>query len=47
MTTLEKIGQVISVALLIIVGFPAFLLYGICIGIRDLIDFAKHCYNKK
>lgn len=47
MTILERTIQFIGCILLFIAALPAFLLYGICMGIRDLIDFAKFCYNKK
>lgn len=41
MTTLEKIGQGLVVLLLLILGLPAFCIYGLYIGIRDLIDVIK------
>ena len=47
MTTLEKIGQGLVVALLIILGLPIFCIYGLYIGMRDLIDLARFYYNRK
>lgn len=47
MTTLEKIGQGLAVVLLIILGLPIFCLYGLYIGIRDLIDVIKFYYNRE
>lgn len=47
MTTLEKIGQGLAVVLLLILGLPIFCLYGLYIGIRDLIDVIKFYYNKE
>lgn len=47
MTTLEKIGQGLAITLLLILGLPIFCIYGLCIGIRDLIDIAKFYYNRK
>ena len=47
MTTLEKIGQGLVVALLIILGLPLFCIYGLYIGMRDLIDLARFYYNRK
>lgn len=47
MTTLEKIGQGLAVALLLILGLPIFCIYGLYIGIRDLIDLARFYYNRK
>lgn len=43
---LEKIVQFIGCILLLIAALPAFCLYGICYGIRELIDFVKYCYNE-
>jgi hypothetical protein len=45
MTTLEKIVQFIGCVFLFIVALPAFCLYGICYGIRELIDFIKYCHE--
>lgn len=47
MTTLEKIGQGLVVALLLILGFPIFCIYGLYVGIRDLIDVIKFYYNRE
>ena len=47
MTTLEKIGQGLVVALLLILGLPAFCIYGLYIGIHDLIDVIKFYYNRE
>ena len=47
MTTLEKIGQGLVVTLLLILGLPIFCLYGLYIGIRDLIDVIKFYYNRE
>lgn len=47
MTTLEKIGQGLAVVLLLILGLPIFCLYGLYIGIRDLIDVIKFYYNRE
>ena len=46
MTMLEKTIQFIGCILLFIAALPAFCLYGICYGIRELIDFVKYCYNE-
>lgn len=40
---LERIIQFIGCIFLFIVALPAFCLYGICYGIRELIDFIKYC----
>lgn len=47
MTTLEKIGQGLAVTLLLILGLPIFCIYGLYIGIRDLIDVIKFYYNRE
>lgn len=47
MTTLEKIGQGLIVALLLILSLPIFCIYGFYIGIRDLIDVIKFYYNRE
>lgn len=47
MTTLEKVEQCLAVGILFILGLPVFCIYGICVGIRDLIDVAKFYYNNK
>lgn len=47
MTTLEKIEQGLAIVLLFILGLPVFCIYGLYIGIRDLIDVAKFYYNRK
>ena len=47
MTTLEKIGQGLAVTLLLILGLPIFCMYGLYVGIRDLIDLARFYYNRK
>lgn len=47
MTTLEKIGQGLAIILLFILGLPVFCIYGLYVGIRDLIDVAKFYYNRE
>lgn len=47
MSTLEKIGQGLVAGLLIILGLPVFCLYGLYIGICDLIDVIKFYYNRE
>jgi hypothetical protein len=47
MTTLEKIGQGLVGILLLILGLPAFCIYGLYVGIYDLIDVIKFYYNRK
>lgn len=47
MTTLEKIGQGIIGILIFILGFPTFCIYGLYIGIRDLIDTMKFYCNRE
>jgi hypothetical protein len=41
MIILEKIGQGLAVMLLLILGLPVFCIYGLYIGIRDLIDVIR------
>ena len=45
MTTLEKIGQGLIGILFLILGLPAFCIYGLYVGIRDLIDVIKFYYK--
>ena len=47
MITLEKIGQGLVGILLLILGLPAFCIYGLCIGIHDLIDLIKFYYKRE
>lgn len=47
MTTLEKIGQSLFGVLLLILGLPAFCIYGLYLGIRDLIDVIKFYYKRE
>ena len=47
MTTLEKIGHGLIAALLFILGLPLFCIYGLYVGIHDLIDITKFYYNHK
>ena len=47
MAILEKVEQCLAVALLFILGLPIFCIYGLWIGIRDLIDVTKFYYNRK
>ena len=47
MTTLEKIGQSLFGVLFLILGLPAFCIYGLYVGIRDLIDVIKFYYNRE
>lgn len=47
MTTLEKIKQGLVILLLLIFGLPVFCIYGLYIGIHDLIDVIKFYYNRE
>lgn len=45
MAILEKLNKGLAIVLLFILGLPVFCIYGLYIGIRDLIDVAKFYYN--
>lgn len=47
MTTLEKIGQSLFGVLFLILGLPIFCIYGLYIGILNLIDVIKLYYNRE
>lgn len=47
MTTLEKVEQCLTIVVLFIIGLPVFCIYGLYVGIRDLIDVTKFYYNRK
>ena len=47
MTILEKVEQCLAIVLLFILGLPVFCIYGLYVGIRDLIDVTKFYYNRK
>ncbi len=47
MTTLEKIGQGIVIVILFILGIPVFSLYGLYVGIRELIDTIQFYYSQR
>lgn len=45
MSRLEKIEQCLAIVFLFILGLPVFCIYGLYIGIRDLIDVIKFYYR--
>ena len=47
MITLGKIGQGLIGVLLFILSLPIFCIYGLYIGIRDLVDVVKFYYNRE